>query len=239
MNITSELPQPFHIRAIKKALRKVTPRVPLIAELGQQFALESMPFSAQTVLKGYMNGMFFTLNNTKIHWHAPPQRALIPINDFHVPKNIKRLINQKKFEVRFDTSFEQVIKMCAVRESESQINDDIINVFMQLHEMGIASSVESWQDGELVGGLYGLKIGSYFSTESQFHTVRDAGKVAFVALFDVLKSNDYLLHDVQFLSPYLEQFGAIHMPDTEYKNIITQAVIKPAGWASDPVLSNN
>ncbi len=233
MNNVNELQQPLHIRAIKKVLRRVTPRVPLIAELGQQFSLESMPFNAKTVIRGYMSGMFFTLDKSKICWHSPPKRALIPITDFHVPKNVKRLIRQEKFEVRFDTSFEKVIRMCAVREKESQINEEIIDVFIQLHKMGVASCVESWLDGELVGGLYGIRIGKYFATESQFHTVRDAGKVSFVALFDVLKSNGYLLHDVQFMTPYLEQFGAVEMLDSEFKNIITEAVVKPGGWCSN------
>ncbi len=230
MNNANDLPQPFHIRALKKALRTVTPRVPIVAELGQQFALESMPFNPQTVIKGYINGMFFTPHKSKIYWQAPPTRALIPIEDFHVPENIKRLIRQEKFEVRHDTSFEKVMRMCAEREEESWITDDIIGVYLKLHKMGVASCVEAWQDGELVGGLYGIRIGSYFATESQFHTVRDAGKVAFVALFEVLKSNGYLLHDVQYMTPYLDQFGAISMADSEFKDMMTEAVIKPAGW---------
>ena len=234
MNNVNEYSQPFHIRALKKAISSVTPRVQTVAELGQQFALESLPFNPQTVIKGYINGMFFTFHKSKIYWQAPPTRALIPINDFHVPKNIKRLIRQEKFEVRHDTSFERVMRMCAEGEEESWINDEVIKVYLQLHEMGVASCVESWLDGELVGGLFGVRIGSYFATESQFHRVRDAGKVSFVALFEVLKSNGYLLHDVQYKSPYLDQFGAVEMVNAEFKDIITEAVIKPTGWFPDP-----
>jgi leucyl/phenylalanyl-tRNA--protein transferase len=232
MNNENELLEPLHTRVVKRVVRKVTPRVPLVAELGQQLSLESMPFTPKTLIRGYMSGMFFTLNNSKISWHSPPKRALIPIHDFHIPKNVKRLVRQEKFEVRFDTNFEKVIRMCAVREKESQINEEIIDVFIQLHKMGVANSVESWLDGELVGGLYGIRIGKYFGTESQFHTVRDAGKVAFVALFEILKSNGYLLHDVQYMTPYLEQFGAIEMDDAGFNDTITQAVVQPGGWFS-------
>ena len=230
MNI-SEIPQQsFYNRAIRKALKTITPRNELTAELGQQFALESMPFNSQTVVKGFISGRFFTPHNSKIYWQAPPTRAVVPINDFHVPKNIKRLVRQNKFEVRHDTSFEKVMRMCADRDEDSWIDDKVINVYLDLHKKGLASSVESWQDGELVGGLYGIRIGSYFATESQFHTIRDAGKIAFVALFEQLKLNGYMLHDVQFMTPYLEQFGAIEMLDDEFQSVITDAVVKPAGW---------
>ena len=207
------------------------PRGPIVAELGQQLVLESLDFTPQTVIKGYMNGFFPTPAGNRIHWEAPAQRALIPIDDFHVPKNIKRLMRQGKFEVRFDTCFEQVMRACADRD-DSWINEQIIDIYVQLNKLGVASSVEAWLDGELAGGLYGMRIGGYFATESQFHRVRDAGKIAFVTLFEVLKSNGYLLHDVQNMTPYLEQFGAIEVSNIEFRKNITNAVIRSSAWPS-------
>lgn len=210
----------------------VLPRAPIVAELGQQLALESRNFTPQTLVSGYMNGYFpYPTPSSRIHWQCPPQRGCIPIEDFHISRSTKRLVRQQKFEVRFDTSFEQVIRHCANRPN-TWINEEIIKVYVQLHEMGAASSVETWLDGELVGGLYGVRIGSYFAGESQFHTVPDAGKVALAALCNTLRDNGFMLHDVQFVTPYLQQFGAIEVSSSEFRDMVTNAVIFPAKWPS-------
>ena len=216
-------------RILRRSLRTVLPKAPIIAEVGQQLVLESMDFTPQTVIKGYMNGHFPTPVGNAIRWEAPAQRAQIPIQNFHIPKNIKRLVRQQKFEIRFDTSFEEVINACADRK-DSWISNQIIDVYIQLNEMRVASSVEAWLDGELVGGLYGIRIGGYFATESQFHRVRDAGKVAFVTLFETLKSNGFLLHDVQNITPYLKQFGAIEMTNSAFRETVANAMVRQTTW---------
>lgn len=96
--------------------------------------------------------------------------------------------------------------------------------------MGIAHSAEAWLDGELVGGLYGFRLGSYFTGESQFHTVPDAGKVAFAAMLERLKDLGYMLHDIQYRTPHLDRFGAINISDAEFRVTLTKAMITPAEW---------
>lgn len=217
-------------RILRRSLRTILPKAPIVAELGQQLVLESMDFTPQTVIKGYMNGYFpYPTPSSRIHWQCPPQRAQVPIHDFHIPKNIKRLLRQEKFEIRFDSNFEEVIRACADR-SNTWINEQIINVYLQLHEMRVASSVEAWLDGKLVGGIYGIRIGGYFATESQFHRIRDAGKIAFVTLIELLQSNGYLLHDVQNISPYLEQFGAVEMSNDDFRIAAASAMVKQCAW---------
>ena len=225
-------------RILRKSLRTVLPRGPVVAELGQQLALEALDFTPQTVIKGYLNGFFPSPYKSHIHWQAPAQRAHIPVNDFHVSKNTKRLVRQKKFDIRFDTNFEEVIRQCANRP-DTWISEEIINVYLQLHHMGVASSVEAWLDGELVGGLYGIRIGSYFAGESQFHTIPNAGKVALVTLCNTLKDNGFLLHDVQYLTPFLKQFGAIEVSSTEFRDMVTNSAICPAEWPSVEIQNAN
>ena len=213
-------------RLLRRAVRLVLPRVPGGSELGQQVALDSLEFRPETVIKGYLNGFFpMTEESGHVRWRAPERRGVVPIGDFHVPKNLRRLVRQQKFEIRLDTQFEQVIRGCADRD-ETWITDEFIATYCRLHEMGVARSVEAWQGGELVGGLYGIQLGRYFATESQFHTVRDAGKIAFIHLFQMLQSGGFLLHDVQYKTPYLEQFGGTDIPNTEFRRELLQSVIQ-------------
>lgn len=216
-------------RVVQKTVRTLVPLLRDGADLSQRLALDTLKFSPETVIRGYLNGYFPLPEKGRIRWRAPKTRAVIPVDEFHIPKNVKRLVRQQKFEVRFDTAFGEVIRGCADR-SESWINDAIISVYTRLHEAGVAHSVEAWQDGELVGGLYGVRIGSYFATESQFHRVRDAGKVAFVSLFERLNSSGFQLHDVQSMTPYLSQFGAIEVSDSEFAAGLMHSVIAPSKW---------
>lgn len=215
-------------RIVRRAARVVLPKVDGGGELGQQVALDALPFRAETVIKGFLNG-YFPMPNAegKVQWRSPDQRCIIPIDEYHVPKNIKRLIRQNKFEVRVNTSFEDVIKACAERE-ETWITDEIISVYCELHRRGFAHSVEAWQDNELVGGLYGTCIGRFFVTESQFHRVRDASKIAFVATFEILKNAGFEIHDVQFQTKYLQQFGSTLMPRDEFRKLQMESMLHRA-----------
>lgn len=213
-------------RLMRRAVRLVLPRVPGGSELGQQVALDTLEFRPETVIKGYLNGFFpMTEQSGDIRWRAPERRGIMPISDFHIPKNLRRLLRQQKFEIRLDTEFEQVIRGCADRD-ETWITDEFISTYCRLHAMGVARSVEAWQDGELVGGLYGIQLGKYFATESQFHRVRDAGKIAFIHLFHMLQDAGFLLHDVQYKTGYLEQFGGTDIPNSEFRRELLEAVIQ-------------
>lgn len=152
---------------------------------------------------------------------APLTRALLPIENFHVPKRLKRTFFKAPFDIRYDTAFEQVITSCAnatrAHESDTWICDDIISLFIQLHGQGIAHSVECWtRDNQLVGGLYGLALGSTFCGESMFSVESDASKIALVHLVGRLKIKGFKLLDSQFRNPHLDQFGLYEMPQDEY-----------------------
>ena len=153
-------------------------------------------------------------------FYAPHKRALIPIKDIHIPKRLKRKMQHVPYDMRIDTAFTEVIHNCAnvqrSKDTNTWINDGIIALFTQLHKMGIAHSVETWKDGKLIGGLYGLTLGSTFCGESMFSTESDASKVALVALAKHLDKQGFKLLDSQFRNPHLDQFGLYEIPQDEY-----------------------
>lgn len=154
-----------------------------------------------------------------IYWYDPDPRAIIPLEKFHVPRRLARLIRQDAFEVRFDTAFRAVMVACARpapgRET-TWINDEIIDSYCELHELGFAHSVETWQDGQLAGGLYGVSLRGFFAGESMFSRATDSSKVALVALVEHLRRRNFLLLDTQFTTRHLKKFGAVEIPRAEY-----------------------
>lgn len=156
----------------------------------------------------------------EFQFYAPHTRALLPIKDLHIPKRLKRKMHHVAYDMRIDTAFADVIHHCAnvqrSKESNTWINDRIIALFIQLHEMGVAHSVETWRDGKLIGGLYGLTLGSTFCGESMFSIETDASKVALVTLTKHLDKQGFKLLDSQFRNPHLDQFGLYEIPQEEY-----------------------
>jgi leucyl/phenylalanyl-tRNA--protein transferase len=154
-----------------------------------------------------------------IYWYDPDPRAIIPLDNFHLPRRLGRRIRQGQFEVRFDTAFRRVITACAQsapgRET-TWINDEIILSYCQMHELGFAHSVETWQDGQLVGGLYGVSLRGFFAGESMFSQATDSSKVALAALVEHLKQRNFLLLDTQFTTKHLKKFGAVEIPRADY-----------------------
>jgi leucyl/phenylalanyl-tRNA---protein transferase len=194
----------------------------------QQAILNSLEFSPETVLRATANGFFPMANASgKIEWRCPPQRATIPVGNFHVRKSLRRVVRSGRFEIRIDSAFDEVVDACAQRP-ETWITPQIADVYRQLFEMGHARSVEAWQHGELVGGVYGLCIGRYFVSESQFHRVNHAGKVCFAKLFEILRANSFLLHDVQYPSSFLSQFGTVEIPRAKFQQQLSRALVQPA-----------
>src|SRR5690606_8658600 len=135
-----------------------------------------------------------------VRWFDPPMRGVLPIEGVRIGKEARRLARQGRFTVSMDQAFDQVIAHCARNPGRQEvwISDALMEAYRGLHRMGAAHSVEVWQDGTLVGGLYGVAIGGYFSGESQFHLVDNAGAVGFVHLCASLRECGYVLHDVQF-----------------------------------------
>lgn len=182
------------------------------------------------LLLAYRLGLFpMAESRAALHvlWVRPDERGIIPLENFHVPKRLARTVRSDRFTVRVNTAFREVMNYCAEAAPgryDTWINASIIDVFMKLHARKLAHSVETWLDGELVGGLYGLSLGGAFFAESKFSRATDASKVALVHLAARLKAGGYTLLDAQFPNPHLEQFGAIAVPHERFERMLAQAI---------------
>jgi leucyl/phenylalanyl-tRNA--protein transferase len=179
------------------------------------------------VLYAYTKGIFPMAHSDEdhaIYWHEPIIRGIIPLEEFKVSKNLRRLYRSGKFDQYINRNFEGVIRACAARE-ETWISEEIIQVFMQLHDMGYAHSFETWHEGKLVGGLYGVAMGRAFFGESMFHEVTDASKTALVFLVEFLKEKQFSLLDTQYITEHLRSFGAIEIPQAEYLKLLEEALM--------------
>lgn len=178
-----------------------------------------MRLTPQLVLQAYYAGVFpmaETRDDPEFMWIEPKERGVIELKEFHVPKRLARTMQHHPYDIRFDTDFKGVINACAQRE-ETWINQEIEDVFVELHKLGHAHSVEAYDpQNNLVGGLYGLALGGLFCGESMFSTATNASKIALVALVERLKENGFLLLDTQFITEHLRQFGAKTIPQEEY-----------------------
>ena len=178
----------------------------------------------EVLLQGYRLGVFpMAMDDGEIEWFSPDPRAILPLNGFHIPHTLERVVRKKSFEIRLNTSFREVMQECAHR-AETWINGEIIESYTRLHQLGHAHSVEAWQDGALAGGLYGVAIGGAFFGESMFHHVRDASKIALLALAEHLRQQRFTLLDTQWLTPHLQKFGAIEIPRARYLHLLNSAV---------------
>jgi leucyl/phenylalanyl-tRNA--protein transferase len=184
------------------------------------------------LVRAYRQGIFpMGLEDGDVGWFSPDPRGLLPLHGFHVPARLARVVRQGKFEVVSDRDFAGVMRACSDRRAEGTwINAEILDSYLALHRLGMAHSVEAWQDGRLVGGLYGVHIGAAFFGESMFHRVTDASKVALVALVDRLVANGFKLLDTQWTTPHLAQFGAVEVPRPEYLRRLRQAVAEERPW---------
>ena len=179
---------------------------------------------AELLLQGYRLGIFpMAMEDDSIEWFSPERRGIIPLETFHLPHTAKRALARKSFEIKIDTAFSEVIRACAKRD-ETWINDEIVASYENLHALGYAHSVETWQQGTLTGGLYGVAIGGGFFGESMFHRVTDASKIALAGLVEQLKRQRFVLLDTQWLTPHLLQFGAVEVARPEYLELLDRAV---------------
>ena len=162
----------------------------------------------------------------EIAWFSPDPRGVMPLDAFHVPARLARVIRSGRFETVTDRDFEGVMRACALRPrgEGTWISEEIIQSYLALHRLGIAHSVEVWRENGLVGGLYGVHLGAAFFGESMFHRETDASKVALAALVDRLTRRGFHLLDVQWLTPHLAQFGAVEIPRRRYLARLKQAL---------------
>lgn len=174
------------------------------------------------ILKAYSKGLFpmaYSAGSPHINWICPEMRGQLSIPAMHIPRSLLKRVKQGAYEVRIDTAFADVIALCAQAAAdrpETWINDSIAETFCALHDQGHAHSVECWHDGELLGGLYGLKIGGAFFGESMFSRATDASKVALIHLAARLYKGGFKILDTQFVNDHLEQFGVYEIVHTDY-----------------------
>lgn len=194
----------------------------------------------ELLLRAYRVGLFpmaETRSGKRLYWLDPEQRGVLPLHAFHLPRRLLRTVLGGPYQVTADQDFAGTVAGCAAPaggREDTWINPEIERLFTALHERGHAHSVECWQDGELVGGLYGVSLGGAFFGESMFSRARDASKVALVHLVARLRLGGYKLLDTQFVTAHLAQFGAVEVPRDEYKLDLAAAVDLPAAWLAAP-----
>jgi leucyl/phenylalanyl-tRNA--protein transferase len=190
----------------------------------------------ELMLRAYRAGLFpmaETRRGDRLYWLDPERRGVLPLDGFHLPRRLHRTIESGVFEVTADADFSGVISGCAAAmpgREDTWINTEIERLFLELHRLGNAHSVEVWRDGALVGGLYGVVLGGAFFGESMFSRVRDASKVALVHLVARLRLGGFRLLDTQFVTAHLAQFGTAEIPREEYRARLAPAVEAPARW---------
>lgn len=193
-----------------------------------------MAIDLPILLRAYSVGLFPMADDRKddsIFWVEPEQRAILPLDQFHQSKSLRKTIRSDRFEVTADTAFERVIRLCAESAMDrptTWISHDIEEAFVRLHHRNLAHSIEVWsyEDGErlLVGGLYGLALGRAFFGESMFSRRRDASKVAMAWLVARLRVGGFTLLDCQFMTPHLASLGAIEISAEAYSELLGEAL---------------
>lgn len=199
------------------------------------------PLTSDLLLRAYAMGIFpmaRSRTDQRLYWIDPDQRGILPLDAFHLPRSLRKTLRRGVFDIRIDTAFEQVMQNCAEATGDrpdTWINDEIVRLFVELHHLGMAHSVETWREDRLVGGLYGLSLGSAFFGESMFSRETDASKVALVDLVARLKRAGYRLLDTQFVTDHLSRFGAREIPRHQYLKLLAAAVDVPAVFPRGPV----
>ena len=170
----------------------------------------------------------------KVRWYTADPRGIIPLDQFHIPKNLAQFLRSPKndFEIRINCNFERIMRACMEqRTGRTWINDEMIAAYRRLHDLKLAHSVEVWRHGELAGGLYGVSIRGAFFGESMFHCTRDASKIALVHLVNRLRERGYSLLDSQASTPHLRRFGCIEISAEEYAHRLRSALEKDCTFA--------
>lgn len=184
------------------------------------------PLSPDLLLHAYASGVFpmaEAADDPDIFWLDPTQRGIIPLDGFHISRSLARRIRRGNFTVTLNRDFAAVVDACADRP-ETWINDTIRSLYIQLHHLGHAHSLEVWQEDTLIGGVYGVHLRSAFFGESMFSRRTDASKIALAYLVDRLRHCGFTLFDTQFLTPHLASLGAIEIPRADYRLRLKKAL---------------
>jgi leucyl/phenylalanyl-tRNA--protein transferase len=206
----------------------------------RQFRDDPYRLTPELLLRAYAAGIFpmaESRHDRAIFWVDPRRRGIIPLDRFHVPRKLQRLVRRGVFEVRVDTACAEVIAACAEPgpgRRDTWINAEIERAYLELHRLGFVHSVEAWRERRLVGGLYGVALGGAFFGESMYSREADASKVALVHLVERLKAGGFRLLDTQFVTDHLRRFGAIEIPTREYLLLLEDALSAKAVFPLDP-----
>lgn len=186
--------------------------------------------TSELLLSAYAQGVFpmsESRDDPDLFWVDPQMRGVLPLDGFRITRSLARTLRRGAFMISFDTDFAAVVRGCADRD-ETWINDTISDLYAVLHDQGHAHSVEVWQDGQLVGGAYGVVLGAAFFGESMFSHVTDASKVALAYLVDRLRSGGFVLCDTQFITDHLASLGAVEITRADYRQRLEAAINRPA-----------
>jgi leucyl/phenylalanyl-tRNA--protein transferase len=200
---------------------------------------EAVRLTPEILLAAYAAGIFpmaESADDPELFWVEPQRRGIIPLDAFHVPRRLRRVVRHGGFAVRVDSDFAAVMRGCAEvsdKRPNTWINDEILRLYAALHRRGAAHSVECWQGGALVGGLYGVSLGAAFFGESMFSRVTDASKVALVHLVARLRKGGYRLLDTQFLTPHLARFGGVEISKSRYRRLLAEALAGSAAFPTE------
>ena len=186
--------------------------------------------TTQFLLEAYRCGIFPMAEertSDELFWVEPRKRGILPLDKIHISKDLRKAIRAEKFRISINTAFNKVIQLCASEQAgrkETWINDEIIELYSQLHKEGHVHSIEVWNMGRLVGGLYGVSVGGAFCGESMFHLESGASKIALAYITARLKAGGYTLFDIQFITDHLTTFGAISIPQKQYLVLLQKAL---------------
>ncbi len=190
-------------------------------------------FAPSTIVAAYRRGIFpWPHEDAEFLWFSPDPRAIIPLDGLHVSTRLGRTVRSGRFRVTVDAAFETVMRECAERPGEGTwITSDLVRGYVELNRLGWAHSFEVWDgDGALAGGLYGVGVGAMFGAESMFHRVRDASKVAMVAMVQHARAIGVELIDIQVLTPHTRAMGGVEIPRRDYLEYLGAALDRRAVW---------
>jgi leucyl/phenylalanyl-tRNA--protein transferase len=204
--------------------------------------MSARPFqlTPDLLLRAYRLGLFPMAESRTaktLHWLDPEARGVLPLHGFHIPRSLMKVLRAGRFTVTANEDFAGTIAACAAAREvrpETWINPEIERLFVELYRLGFAHSVEAWENGVLVGGLYGAALGGAFFGESMFSTATDASKVALVHLVARLRLGGFSLLDTQFITSHLSRFGAAEVPRNAYHEMLAEAVDMPARFIASP-----
>ncbi len=185
----------------------------------------------EVLLQAYSQGCFPMADEFgEISWYSADPRPILPLDAFHIPRRLARTLRTAGFTFTRDQRFRQVMEGCSENRDMSWISEEIVESYCRLHELGFAHSVETWREGELVGGLYGVHLGGAFFGESIFHRVDDAGKAALVHLAGHLRERGFQMLEIQMVTPLTMQFEPRMVGKREYSRLLAAAIVAECDW---------